>query len=61
MSLHFGNIFKKLAFEKISAVFILHFGHGVATPGASFTKLTCVSDVTFGNFFIQNTINFLQQ
>jgi hypothetical protein len=30
-------------------------------PGASFTKLVCVSDVTFGNFLIRNTYNFVQQ
>ncbi len=30
-------------------------------PGASFTKLTCVSDVTLGNFLLCNTYNYAQQ
>jgi hypothetical protein len=31
------------------------------STGASFTKLTCVSDITFGNFLLWNTYNFVQQ
>jgi hypothetical protein len=35
--------------------------HLISIPGASFTKLTCVSDVTFGKFLLGNTYNLLQQ
>jgi hypothetical protein len=50
-----------LLLQKTSKFIQVHlFSSKRKEPGASFTKLTCVSDVTFGNFLWWKAHNFIQ-